>query len=113
MHYVITAGGNAPNVFYDPKSSESALPPFSTGERDDVFQKRALGVAQTASLKRCRMSWRFWTRAGRREAKMHADFRACRGSRTRQTGALYRSAVWRSCAQGIWPLSRPTTWQVN
>lgn len=41
----VNKGGNAPNVFYDPKSSESALPPFSTGERDDVFQKRALGVA--------------------------------------------------------------------
>ena len=41
----VDKGGNAPNVFYDPKSSESALPPFSTGERDDVFQKRALGVA--------------------------------------------------------------------
>ncbi|MBY9067293.1 glycoside hydrolase/phage tail family protein [Hyphomonas sp. WL0036] len=40
----VDKGGNAPNVFYDPKSSESALPPFSTGERDDVFQKRALGV---------------------------------------------------------------------
>ena len=41
----VDKGGNAPNVFYDPKSSESAFPPFSTGERDDVFQKRALGVA--------------------------------------------------------------------
>ena len=41
----VDKGGNAPNVFYDPKSSESALPPFSTGERDDVFQKRALGAA--------------------------------------------------------------------
>lgn len=40
----VDKGGNAPNVFYDPKSSESALPPFSTGERDDVFQKRALGA---------------------------------------------------------------------
>lgn len=41
----VDRAGNAPNVFYDPKSSESALPPFSTGERDDVFQKRALGAA--------------------------------------------------------------------
>ena len=40
----VDKGGNAPNVFYDPKSSESALPPFSTGERDDVFQKRALAA---------------------------------------------------------------------
>ena len=38
-------GGNAPNLFFDPKSSESALPPFSNGERDDVFQRAALSVA--------------------------------------------------------------------
>lgn len=38
-------GGNSPNLFFDPKSSESALPPFSTGERDDLFQRAALDVA--------------------------------------------------------------------
>ncbi|MEO9971752.1 MAG: glycoside hydrolase/phage tail family protein [Hyphomonadaceae bacterium] len=41
----IDKGGNAPNLFFDPKSSESALPPFSNGERDDVFQQSALSVA--------------------------------------------------------------------
>lgn len=41
----VDKGGNAPNLFFDPKSSESALPPYSTGERDDVFQRRALEVA--------------------------------------------------------------------
>ena len=41
----VDKGGNAPNLFYDPKSSESALPPYSTGERDDVFQRRALEAA--------------------------------------------------------------------
>ncbi|MCV6576262.1 MAG: glycoside hydrolase/phage tail family protein [Cohaesibacter sp.] len=35
-------GANQPNVFYDPKSSESALPYFSSGARDDVQQHRAL-----------------------------------------------------------------------
>ncbi|MCA8900292.1 MAG: glycoside hydrolase/phage tail family protein [Hyphomonas sp.] len=40
----VDKGGNAPNLFFDPKSSESALPPFSTGARDDVFQRRALAV---------------------------------------------------------------------
>ncbi|HPE46906.1 MAG TPA: glycoside hydrolase/phage tail family protein [Hyphomonas sp.] len=40
----VDKGGNAPNLFYDPKSSESALPPYSTGARDDVFQRRALAV---------------------------------------------------------------------
>jgi len=40
----VDKGGNAPNLFYDPKSSESALPPYSTGVRDDVFQRRALAV---------------------------------------------------------------------
>lgn len=38
-------GGNSPNLFFDPKSSESALPPFSNGERDDVFQQSALRAA--------------------------------------------------------------------
>ena len=37
-------GGNAPNLFYDPKSTESALPPYSSGTRDDVFQRQALAV---------------------------------------------------------------------
>ena len=43
----VDKAGNAPNVFYDPKSSESALPPFSSGARDDVFQARALAAALT------------------------------------------------------------------
>lgn len=33
-------GANQPNVFYDPKSSESHLPYFSSGDRDDVIQRR-------------------------------------------------------------------------
>lgn len=32
-------GTNQPNVFYDPKSSESFLPYFSNGERDDTIQR--------------------------------------------------------------------------
>lgn len=38
----VDKGGNQPNVFYDPKSSESALPHFSTGRRDDIIQRRAI-----------------------------------------------------------------------
>lgn len=38
----VDKGANAPNVFVDPKSSESALPPFSTAARDDLVQRRAL-----------------------------------------------------------------------
>jgi hypothetical protein len=38
----VDKGANAPNLFIDPKSSESALPPFSTGARDDVGQRLAL-----------------------------------------------------------------------
>lgn len=38
----VDRGANAPNLFQDPKSAESALPPFSTGERDDRMQRRAL-----------------------------------------------------------------------
>jgi hypothetical protein len=35
-------GANQPNVFPDPKSSESAYPWFSTGTRDDAMQRRFL-----------------------------------------------------------------------
>lgn len=38
----VDRGGNAPNLFHDPKSSESALPPDSTGQRSDRMQRRAL-----------------------------------------------------------------------
>jgi len=38
----VDRGGNAPNLFQDPKSAESALPPFSSGARDDRMQRRAL-----------------------------------------------------------------------
>ncbi|WP_427025907.1 baseplate multidomain protein megatron [Aureimonas ureilytica] len=38
----IDKGANQPNVFYDPKSSESHWPYFSTGERDDLAQRRFL-----------------------------------------------------------------------
>lgn len=33
-------GANQPNVFVDPKSSETALPYFSNGARDDLMQRR-------------------------------------------------------------------------
>ncbi|MCC7268464.1 MAG: glycoside hydrolase/phage tail family protein, partial [Caulobacteraceae bacterium] len=38
----VDKGANAPNLFIDPKSSESHLPPFSNGRRDDLMQRRAL-----------------------------------------------------------------------
>lgn len=38
----VDRGANQPNVFVDPKSSESAVPHFSRGFRDDVIQRRAL-----------------------------------------------------------------------
>ncbi|MEM8616216.1 MAG: glycoside hydrolase/phage tail family protein [Pseudomonadota bacterium] len=41
----VDRGGNAPNLFYDPKSDESAFPPFSSGARDDLYQRRALIAA--------------------------------------------------------------------
>lgn len=43
----VDRGGNAPNLFQDPKSSENALPPYSTGERDDRMQRRALEAVLT------------------------------------------------------------------
>ncbi len=36
----IDRGANQPNVFYDPKSAESALPYHSSGTRDDLIQRR-------------------------------------------------------------------------
>jgi hypothetical protein len=38
----VDKGANAPNLFVDAKSAESALPPFSTGGRDDLIQRRTL-----------------------------------------------------------------------
>ncbi|MBC7767548.1 MAG: glycoside hydrolase/phage tail family protein [Phycisphaerales bacterium] len=38
----VDKGANAPNLFSDVKSDESALPPFSTGARDDLIQQRTL-----------------------------------------------------------------------
>jgi len=38
----IDKGANAPNLFLDPKSAESAAPHFSSGARDDLIQRRAL-----------------------------------------------------------------------
>jgi hypothetical protein len=38
----IDKGANQPNLFVDPKSSESLRPHFSTGARDDLMQRRLL-----------------------------------------------------------------------
>ncbi|MEM8772631.1 MAG: glycoside hydrolase/phage tail family protein [Pseudomonadota bacterium] len=38
----VDKGANQPNVFVDAKSSESAVPYFSTGRRDDMAQRRFL-----------------------------------------------------------------------
>jgi hypothetical protein len=38
----VDKGANAPNVFVDAKSAESALPYFSSGARDDLIQRRVL-----------------------------------------------------------------------
>ena len=35
----IDKGSNQPNVFFDPKSRESAIPYYSNGERDDLIQR--------------------------------------------------------------------------
>ena len=43
----VDKGSNAPNLFVDPKSSESALPPFSTGARDDLIQRQYLRAMLT------------------------------------------------------------------
>jgi hypothetical protein len=40
----VDKGTNQPNVFLDPKSSESALPRHSNGRRDDLIQRRYLAA---------------------------------------------------------------------
>lgn len=40
----VEKGANQPNVFVDSKSSESAVPYYSNGERDDLIQRRFLEV---------------------------------------------------------------------
>jgi hypothetical protein len=41
----VDKGANQPSVFPDPKSSESSVPYFSTGKRDDLIQRRMLEAA--------------------------------------------------------------------
>jgi hypothetical protein len=41
----VDKGSNQPNVFVDPKSSESGFPYFSSGQRDDLIQRRVLQAA--------------------------------------------------------------------
>lgn len=43
----VDKGANAPNRFFDDKSNESALPPFSSGARDDLIQRRMLDAYLT------------------------------------------------------------------
>jgi hypothetical protein len=38
----VDKGANRPSAFPDPKSSESGLPPYSSGKRDDLIQRRFL-----------------------------------------------------------------------
>jgi len=44
----VDKGGNAPNLFSDPKSAESAIPPYSNGRRDDLAQRRLVEVTLEA-----------------------------------------------------------------
>ncbi|MEM7695001.1 MAG: glycoside hydrolase/phage tail family protein [Pseudomonadota bacterium] len=44
----VDRGANQPNVFVDPKSSESALPYFSSGRRDDQIQRSYLEAMLSA-----------------------------------------------------------------
>ena len=54
----VDKGANQPNVFVDPKSSETALPYYSRGARDDFMQRRYLqapsSTASTPARRRLR-----------------------------------------------------------
>ncbi|WP_371345283.1 glycoside hydrolase/phage tail family protein [Ancylobacter sp. IITR112] len=41
----VDKGANRPSAFPDPKSAEGGLPPFSSGARDDLIQRRHLEVS--------------------------------------------------------------------
>ena len=56
----IDKGANQPNVFVDPKSSESASPYYSNGERDDLIQRRFL-----------ESHFAFWSDAANNPASSH------------------------------------------
>jgi hypothetical protein len=43
----VDKGANAPNAFPDPHSSAAALPPFSTGARDDLMLSRGIAAMLT------------------------------------------------------------------
>jgi hypothetical protein len=43
----VDKGTNSPNLFFDAKSSESAYPPYSNGQRDDFMQNRYLRAFQS------------------------------------------------------------------
>lgn len=43
----VDKAANQPNVFVDPKSSETALPYFSDGRRDDLIQRRVIEAVLT------------------------------------------------------------------
>ena len=60
----VDKGANQPNVFFDPKSSESALPYFSNGERDDLIQRRFLEA-----------HFAFWNDPANNPASTHYDGR--------------------------------------
>ena len=42
----VDKGANQPNVFFDPKSAQSALPYFSSGSRDDLIQRNYIEAFQ-------------------------------------------------------------------
>ncbi|MGE0857395.1 MAG: glycoside hydrolase TIM-barrel-like domain-containing protein, partial [Hyphomicrobiaceae bacterium] len=44
----VDKGANQPNVFVDPKSSENALPYYSSGDRDDLMQRAYLSALMGA-----------------------------------------------------------------
>ena len=48
----VDKGANQPSVFPDPKSSESGLPYFSNGRRDDLMQRRHLQAGSARSIRR-------------------------------------------------------------
>ena len=61
----IDKGANAPNLFIDNKSDESAAPPFSSGARDDLIQRRTLEAYLT-----------YWVEDGAHNPSSSVDGRA-------------------------------------
>ncbi|WP_323762931.1 baseplate multidomain protein megatron [Maricaulis sp.] len=110
----VDKGANQPNVFIDPKSSESAPPHHSTGVRDDLIQRRYLevllahwddpSVNPVSPLYGGPMVEPDWTHVWAFDARPWPDFPA--RSEIWSDGANWRLGHWLNGRAGLVPVAR-------